>query len=210
MTDLTHQPAPQIANRLLAALPAKEYQRLLPKLTEIPLNYAENIYEPGEIIRQVYFPLSGIISLLAAVGDHSTLEVGIVGCEGMIGLPIFLGVKTSNNHALVQGTGLAMIMNATDFHKECSNGNALPRLLHRFTHSLLTQISQSAACYRFHPIEARLARWLMMSRDRMERDDFKITQDFLSNMLGVRREAVNKAAASFQQKEIINLPRHFF
>lgn len=206
MPDPKIQPAP-IANRLLAALPTEEYERLLPKLTQIPLTYAETIYEPGEVIRYVYFPMSGIISLLAAVGRRSTLEVGIVGNEGMVGLSVFLGVETSSSRAVVQGTGSAMRINAADFQKECEKGGALPRLLQRFAHSLLTQISQSAACYRFHLIEARLARWLLMTRDRMEQDEFKITQDFLSNMLGVRREAVNKAAAFFQQKEIINYTR---
>ncbi|MEP6923486.1 MAG: Crp/Fnr family transcriptional regulator, partial [Pyrinomonadaceae bacterium] len=168
MFDPEIQSAP-IANRLLAALPAKERERLLPKLTQIPLIYTETIYEPGDFIRYVYFPLSGIISLLAAVGNRSTLEVGIVGNEGMVGLSVFLGVETSSSRAIVQGTGQAMRMNTADFQKECSKGGALPRLLQRFTHSLLTQISQSAACYRFHLIEARLARWLLMTRDRMER-----------------------------------------
>lgn len=206
MSDSKIQSAPT-ANRLLAALPAKEYERLLPKLNQIPLIYSENIYEPGEVVRYVYFPTSGIISLLAVVEKHSTLEVGIVGNEGVVGLSVFFGVETSNSRALVQGTGAAMRMKATDFYKESLKGGALTRILQRYTHSLLTQVSQSAVCYRFHLVEARLARWLLMMHDRMERDEFKITQEFLSNMLGVRREAVNKAASAFQQKEIISYNR---
>lgn len=195
------------ANRLLAALPAKEYARLLPKLREVSLTYDKTIYEPGGVIRRVYFPKSGIISLLSAVGERSLLEVGIVGSEGFVGLPVFLGVKTSNNHAVVQGAGAALAMKTTDFLAECKTGGALPRLLQRYTHSLLVQISQSAVCYRFHEIEARLARWLLMTADRMETEDFKITQEFLSNMLGVRREAVSKSAAAFQQRQVISYSR---
>ena len=190
-------------NRLLAALPAKEYTRLLPKLEEISLTYTETIYEPGDIIRHVYFPNSGIISLLSAVEERSLVEVGIVGNEGFVGVPVFLGVKTSNNCALVQGAGVALEMKTADFLAECENGGALPRLLQRYTHSLIMQISQSAACNRFHPIEARLARWLLMTSDRMESDEFQITQEFLSNMLGVRREGVSKSATQLQQNELI-------
>ncbi len=198
---------PKPANRLLAALPAKEYTRLLPKLEEISLTYTETLYEHGDVIRQVCFPNSGIISLLSAVEKRSLLEVGIVGNEGFIGIPVFLGVKTSNNHALVQGAGVARRMKTADFLAECKNGGALPRLLQRYTHSLLTQISQSAACNRFHPIEARLARWLLMTSDQMESDEFQITQKFLSSMLGVRREGVSKSATKLQQNGLITYSR---
>ena len=194
-------------NRLLAALPAEEYARLLSELEEIPLIFAENIYEPGDIIRRVYFPDSRIVSLLSAVEERSMLEVGIVGNEGFIGIPVFLGVKTSNNRALVQGAGVALAMKTENFLAECSNGGALTRVLQRYTHSLLTQISQSAACNRFHSIEARPARWLLMTADRMMSDEFQITQDFLSNMLGVRREGVSKAAANIQNNELISYSR---
>lgn len=195
------------ANRLLAALPAKEYQHLLPKLEEISLPFTEIIYAPDDVIRYVYFPNSGIISLLAAVAERSQLEVGIVGNEGMVGLPVFLGVKTSNNQALVQGKGVAMRMETKNFLTECNNGNSLSRILQRYTHSLMTQISQSAVCNRFHPIEARLARWLLMTGDRMESDVFQITQEFLSNMLGVRRESVTLSAKTYQQNNLISYSR---
>jgi len=194
-------------NRLLAALPKDEYQRLLPKLEPSPLVFGEVIYEPGDRIRKVYFPTSGIISLLAAVEDRATLEVGIVGREGMVGLPAFMGVKTSGNRAVVQGVGAAMIMKVADFRKECDNGGSLSRLLRRYSHSRLTQIAQGAACNRFHPIDARLARWLLMTRDRMGTDEFQLTQEFLSNMLGVRREGVNKAAGVLQQQDLISYSR---
>jgi len=199
------RPAP--TNRLLAALPKDEYQRLLPKLEPFTLVFGEVIYESDDLIRTVYFPTSGIISLLAAVEDRATLEVGIVGREGMVGLPAFMGVKTSGNRAVVQGAGEAMRMKASAFRAECENGGSFPRLLRRYTHSRLTQISQGAACNRFHPIDARLARWLLMTRDRMGTDEFQLTQEFLSNMLGVRREGVNKAAGALQQQNLISYSR---
>jgi CRP-like cAMP-binding protein len=194
-------------NRLLAALPKDEYRRLLPDLEPFPLVFGEVIYEPGDLIRHVYFPASGIISLLAVVGDRATLEVAIVGREGMVGLPVFMGVKTSRNRAVVRGAGAAMRMKATAYRKECNNGGSLPRLLRRYTHSRLTQVAQGAACNRFHPMDARLAQWLLMTRDRMETDEFQLTQEFLSNMLGVRREGVNKTAGTLQQKKLISYRR---
>lgn len=194
-------------NRLLAALPRDEYQQLLPKFDASPLVFGEVIYEAGDRIRDVYFPTGGIISLLAAVEDRATLEVGIVGREGMVGLPAFMGVKTSANRAVVQGAGTAMSMKVAAFRKECDNGGSLTRLLRRYSHSRLTQIAQGAACNRFHPIDARLARWLLMSRDRMGADEFQLTQEFLSNMLGVRREGVNKAAGALQDQNLISYSR---
>jgi CRP-like cAMP-binding protein len=203
----TEPNAPPPANRLLAALPRAEYRRLSPQLEQTVLTYGANIYERGETISNVYFPASGIISLLACIEESATLEVGIVGKEGMAGLPVFLGVATSNNRAVVQGEGWAMRISAADFLAECRHDGALPRILQRFAHSLLTQVSQSAVCYRYHLIEARLARWLLMTADRMAADEFQITQEFLSNMLGVRREAVNKSAVMLQQQQLISYSR---
>ena len=194
-------------NRLLAALPKDDYRRLRPGFEALPLVFGEVIYKPGDLIRYVYFPTSGIISLLAAVGDRATLEVGIVGREGMVGLPLFMGVKTSRNRAVVQGAGSVLRMKATTFRKECENGGPLPQLLRRYSHSRLTQISQGAACNRFHPINARLARWLLMTADRMGTNELQLTQEFLSNMLGVRREGVNKAAGALQRRRLISYNR---
>jgi CRP-like cAMP-binding protein len=194
-------------NRLLAALPKNEYRRLLPTLELVPLVFGEVIYEPGDLIRHVYFPASGIISLLAVVEDRATLEVGIVGREGMVGLPVFLGVKTSRNRAVVRGAGAAMRMKATAYRKECDNGGSLPRLLRRYTHSLLTEVAQGAACNRFHPTDARLARWLLMTVDRMGADEFQLTQQFLSKMPGVRREGVSKTAGALRKQRLISYRR---
>ncbi len=194
-------------NRLLSSLPQAEFNALAPKLENVPLNFSENIYVPGQVIRHVYFPESGIISLLSQVGDNSSIEVGIVGNEGMAGLPVFLGVKTSANVAVVQGAGTASRLPVAEFLESCSKGNEMSAAIQRFIHSLFTQISQSSACNRFHPIEERLARWLLMTADRMHSNNFQITQEFLSNMLGVRREAVNKAAGTLNQLELISYVR---
>ena len=206
MTETTGPDDP-IYNRLLAALPDKEHRRLLPHLEQIPLTYGKRLYDRGDAIEYVYFPNSGIVSLLATVEDEAMLEVGIVGREGMIGIAVFLGVKTSNNRAVVQGQGFAMRMKTAAFLAECRKSEMLSRLLKRFTQSLFAQVSQSAVCYRFHPAEDRLARWLMMTSDRMDTNEIYLTQEFLSNMLGVRREAVNKSAVILQQQQLISYSR---
>jgi CRP-like cAMP-binding protein len=195
------------ANRLLAMLPGKEYRRILPELKRTTLSFGEVLYEPGDRIRHVYFPNNSIVSLLSAVGDSSTLEVGMVGNEGMTGLPIFMGVDVSTTRALVQGSGSAMKMTSGAMRHEANRLGSLHRLLHRYSHSLLTQISQSSACNRFHTVDARLARWLLMTGDRLGEDQFRLTQDFMSNMLGVRREGVNKAAGALQAKKLIRYSR---
>lgn len=199
--------SPPIANRLLAALPKKDYQLLKRHLEEVPLIFEEVLYRPDALISDVYFPNSGIVSLLAGVNERSTLEVGFVGNEGVVGLGVFLGVDTSLNRAVVQGVGSAMKMKATAFRKECNNGGALPRLLQRYSHSVLAQITQYAVCNQFHSVDARLARWLLMTNDRMGDDDFQLTQEFLSNMLGVRREGVSVAAGDLQKRELIRYRR---
>jgi CRP-like cAMP-binding protein len=204
---MSYATSPRIANGLLAALPKKEYQALQPHLEEVPLVFEEILYQPNVFINDIYFPNSGIISLLAAVNGHSTLEVGMVGKEGILGLAVFMGVNTSQNRAVVQGAGSAMKMKVTAFRKECNNGGALPRLLRRYTHSLVTQITQSALCNQFHSVDARLARWLLMTHDRMGSDEFQLTQEFLSNMLGVRREGVSRAAGHLQKRKLISYSR---
>ena len=198
-----------VANRLLAALPKKEYQQLLARLEPVTLTFGDILFEPGDNIRHVYFPNNSIISLLSAVGEHEHLEVGIVGNEGMAGLPVFMGVSKSRTRGLVQGQGSALRMKAAALRKELSNGNgsSLQKLLHRYTHSLLTQISQSAACNRFHQVNPRLARWLLMTHDRTEGDEFRLTQEFLSQMLGVRREGVTLAAGVLQKQNLIRYSR---
>ena len=196
-----------IENRLLSSLPKKEYQRLLPQLEQVTLTFGDILYEPGEHIRHVYFPNDSIVSLLSAVEEREVLEVGIVGNEGMAGISVCMGVNTSRYQAIVQGAGTGLKMKATALRKEADELNSLRRLLNRYTHSLLTQISQSAACNRFHKVDARLARWLLMTRDRLGADEFRVTQEFMSKMLGVRREGVSVAAGALQRSKLINYSR---
>ncbi|HXG85023.1 MAG TPA: Crp/Fnr family transcriptional regulator [Pyrinomonadaceae bacterium] len=195
-------------NRLLAALSRKDFRLLLPdfELVALPLN--EILYRCGDVIRYVYFPVDSVVSLLSEVeNDRSTLEVGVVGNEGMAGIAVFLGVKKSRHQMIVQGAGVALRMKAADLRKHANGNNRLQFLLQLYTHALLTQVSQSAACNRFHLVEARLARWLMAMRDRIGLNEFQLTQEFLSNMLGVRREMVNKAAGTLQKQGLITYTR---
>lgn len=198
-------PIPQ--NTLLAALPAKTLHRLTQKLERFELKFSETLYNKGDVITHVYFPESGIISLLAPAGKNASVEIAMVSTDGAIGVPSFLGIKRSNNRAVVQGAGTASRLAVADMLAECELSDELPRQLRLFTHSLLIQFARSAVCNRFHPIEARLTRWLLMTEDRMKTAEFIITQELLSHMLGVRREAVNKTAIGLQRQKIISYSR---
>jgi CRP-like cAMP-binding protein len=194
-------------NRLLATLPKNEYKRLLPKLKIVSLVLGKVLYEPGDAIKYVYFPNNSIISLISRLSKTSWLEVGMVGNEGMAGLAVFMGVDSSSTRAVVQGSGTAMRMSSAAVRTEANRLGSLHHLLHRYSHSLLTQVSQSAACNLFHLVDARLARWLLMTNDRLGAAEFPLTQEFLSNMLGVRREGVSKAASALQAARLIRYSR---
>ncbi len=196
-----------VANNLLAALPRKEGARLIEQLEPVVLTYGEVLYEPGTQIKHVYFPNDSLVSLLTLVDRHQALEVGLVGREGMVGIPLALEIDISPVRALVQGTGTAMCMKTAPFLKELRQSQALQRELHRYTYTLMAQVTQTAACNRFHVIEARLARWLLMTHDRMQSNPFQLTQEFLSHMLGVRRVGVTKAARTLQQNKLIKYSR---
>ena len=196
-----------ISNKMLVALPEKEHRRLADKLEPIDLKFGDTLYQPNENIEYIYFPDSGIISFLSKIEKRSTLEVGLVGNEGMVGLSTFLGITKSPNSAMVRAAGIAWKMRAADFLKECKENISLSRLVHRYTHLLLTQLSLVGACNRFHPIVKRLTCWLLMTSDRMGTEKFHVTQQFISDMLGVRREAVALAASSLQEKQLISYSR---
>jgi len=196
-----------IENSLLGAVPRKAYRRLLAGLEPVTLTFGEVLYEPGDTIRHVYFPGSSVVSLLTLADGHLALEVGLIGRDGMVGLPLVLGHKLSAVRALVQGTGSAMRMGSAPFRKEFALNPALQRELYGYTHSLMAQISQTAACNRFHVVETRLARWLLMTHDRVKSDQFRMTHEFLGHMLGVRRVGVTKAAQALQKRGLISYSR---
>lgn len=190
-------------NTLLAALPKRHRDRLLPHLKPVSLGFEEIVYEQEELIRYVYFPTSGMISLVLVLEDSSVAEVGRVGNEGMVGLPVFLGVARSHTRALVQIPGEALRMRAHVFRQQARPGEPLAGLLLRYTQVLLRHLSQLTACNNRHSIEQRLCRWLLITHDRVQADRFGITQEFLSQMLGVHRQSVTLAASNLQKAGLI-------
>ena len=196
-----------ISNSVLAALPRPAYEALRGGLEPVQFHFGQVLYEPGQLIGQVYFPVDCLVSLLTLVDKHSALEVGMVGREGMVGMALTLGSSVSPVRALVQGAGTALRMSAARFRREFANRPPLRRALYRYLNGLMAQITQTAVCNRFHMVEARLARWLLMTSDRVRSDEFLLTQDFLSHMLGVRRVGVTKAASALQQRNLIEYSR---
>lgn len=193
-----------IANRLLAALPRAEYRHLLALLEGVTLKCGEVLYEPGFAIAYLYFPVEGVVSLLASAGGP---EIEPVGFEGAVGISLALNADVSSSRALVQASGKALRITAADFKKAFARCPALQRGLYRYAAATLAQARQTIACNRFHSSEARLARWLLMSADRVRSDELRLTQAFLAGMLGVRRATVNEAAGSLQHRELIGYSR---
>jgi CRP-like cAMP-binding protein len=203
---LVAKPDPAV-NSVLTALPRALLQRLLGGLERVTLDFGAVLYEPGDPIRHVYFPNNCVVSLLTLVEGRLALEVGLVGREGMVGLPLALGSDVSPVRALVQGTGTAMRMTEARFRRELRKSLPLQSGLHHYANTLMAQISQTAACNRFHKVDARLARWLLMMRDRARSSRIHLTHKFLSSMLGVRREGVTEAAGKLQAAGLIEYRR---
>jgi CRP-like cAMP-binding protein len=180
---------------------------MLAGLEAVELTFAEVLYAPGKRLSHVYFPIRSFISLVMPVDTASSLEVGLVGSEGMFGIPLALGVDVSPVRAVVQGGGTALRMGAARFTRELKDRPALERGMDRYAFVQLTQLAQAAACTRFHVVEARLARWLLMTQDRAHSNTFHITQEFLALMLGVRRVGVTKAASALQSRDLIHYSR---
>jgi CRP-like cAMP-binding protein len=199
------QRAPAI-NRLLESLPSSDLRRVLAEFETVDLAFGDVLYTPRERLSHVYFPTSSFISLIMPV-EESALEVGLIGNEGMFGIPLVLGVDVSPVRAVVQGAGSALRMDAALFCRELGRSQAFKREISRYAFVHLSQLAQTATCTRFHVVEERLARWLLMTQDRAHADNFHITQEYLAFMLGVRRVGVTKAASSLQKRSLIHYSR---
>jgi CRP-like cAMP-binding protein len=194
-------------NRLLAALPEDVYARLRPNLERVPLALGKVIYEVNEPLSHVYFPVTAIVSLLYIMENGTSAEIGIVGCDGVVGIAVFMGGDTTPNRAVVQSAGDAIRLELRHFREEFRRVDELHRLLLLYTQSLLTQMSQTAVCNRLHSVEQQLCRWLLLSHDRLESNELVMTQELIANMLGVRREGVSVAAQRLQDEGLIRYQR---
>lgn len=194
-------------NRLLAGLPELDRRRLLGRSSSIEMAAADVLYEPGKRVHDVYFPTGGSVSLITTLRGHDRLEVGLVGDEGMLGTSLVLGVTIASSLALVQDPGTAWRIDAAAFREELERSLALRVRLQRYVHVVLCQRAQTVVCTRFHVVEARLARWLLMTGDRAHSDHFHSTHESLASILGVRRAGVTHAAGCLQQQKLIHYSR---
>jgi len=203
--DTTKEEA--VKNHLLAEVKADELARLLPNLELLSLPLGKVIYESGEKMDYVYFPTTAIISLLYIMENGASAEIGVVGKDGMVGIAIFMGGDTTPNRAVVQSAGKTLKMKASLMKEEFTRGGRFHNLCLRYTQALITQISQTAVCNRLHSVDQQLCRWLLLSHDRLPSDRLIMTQDLISNMLGVRREGITHAAKRLQSAGYISYVR---
>src|SRR5688572_7089091 len=194
-------------NRLLAALPEEDYQALLPFLEPVRLPLGMALYESGGVQGYVYFPTSSIVSLIYVLADGASAEIAVTGCEGLVGIALFMGGETTPSRAVVQSAGEGYRIKAAVLKKKFDAGGALQLLLLRFTQALITQMTQTAVCNRHHSVDQQLCRWLLLSLDRLPASDLVMTQELIANMLGVRREGVTEAAGKLQAAGLIEYSR---
>lgn len=206
MPSLTHQPPP-CENRLLRALPADDWQRLLPQLKPVDLPLGRVLYESGGPSSHVYFPTTAIVSLLYVLADGASAEIAVVGFEGMVGISLFMGGDTTPSRAVVQSKGSALSLPGRVLKQEFDRGGPLMHLLLRYTQALITQMTQTAVCNRHHSLEQQLCRWLLLCLDRLQGNEIAMTQELIANMLGVRRGGVTEAAGRLQRAALINYNR---
>lgn len=204
MSSKSYRP---VGNWILDALPPEDYERLLADVETVSFTLGDVVYESGVQMDHVYFPTTCHVSLLYTMIDGATAEMGLVGNEGVVGIALFMGGETTPNRAVVQGEGEAIRMRAKAMLDEFKRGGEFQHQLLRYTQALMTQISQTAVCNRLHSVDQRLCRWLLMTRDRTQSDTLQMTHEFISNMLGVRREGVTHAAQQLQQTGFISYVR---
>ena len=197
----------QHSNRLLGLLPPRDYERLRPHLHRIPLGYRQSLYRARKPIEFVYFIESGVGSLVNTMANGDAAEVGTIGNEGMVGLPLLLEDDRAPTSVYVQVPGTGLRMKATLFQKELERSASMRTVMLRYAHAFFNQVAQSAACNQFHSIEQRCCRWLLMTHDRMPSDEFLLTQEFLAMMLGVQRTGVSAAAGALQRDGLIRYQR---
>jgi len=200
----THTPA---QNDLLAALPAAEYERLLSDLELAPLPLGMVVYESGARLDYVYFPVDCIVSLLYVMKDGASAEIAVVGREGLVGVALFMGGESTPSRAVVQSAGTAYRLPSNILKKEFERRGPMQRLLLRYTQALITQMSQTAVCNRYHTVDQQLCRWLLLSLDRLYSNELHMTHELIANMLGVRREGVSEAAGHLQTARLIHYSR---
>jgi CRP-like cAMP-binding protein len=200
-------PTPAMGNRLLDSLPRPDLERLRPHLEAVSVGVKHVVYEPNGPIKHVYFPINCVISLVTYLEDGASVEMATIGLEGMVGLPIFLGTDTMPSRAFGQVPGDALRITAAAFTEEIQRNGPLVRVLNRYTQALFNQVAQTTACNRVHLVEQRCARWLLQTHDRVGSDQFSLTQEFLAQMLGVRRTGVSAAAGLLQKAGLIRYAR---
>jgi len=203
-TSGTHAPT---QNDLLAALPAGDYQRLLPDLEFVALPLGMVVYESGGKLEYVYFPTDCIVSLLYVMKDGASAEIAVVGHEGLVGISLFMGGESTPSRAVVQSAGSAYRLASKTLKREFEHSGPLQHLLLRYTQALITQMAQTAVCNRHHTVEQQLCRWLLLSLDRLPSNELTMTQELIANMLGVRREGVTEAAGHLQKNGMIQYNR---
>lgn len=194
-------------NHLLDALLQSEYDRLFANLELVKLPLGEVLYESGEHLQYVYFPIDSIVSMLYVMEDGASAEIAVVGNEGILGVSIFMGGETTPSRAVVQSAGHGYKLRAQLLKDEFNRAGPVMRLLLRYTQALITQMSQTAVCNRHHSIEQQLCRWLLLSLDRLDSNELNMTQELIANMLGVRREGVTEAAGKLQRAGLIDYKR---
>ena len=203
---MSKPPGPE-RNQILAALPPAERERLYPHLKRVEMPFGMVLYESGVVLRHIYFPVDSIVSLLYVLNNGASAEIAVVGNEGAVGVSLFMGGETTPSRAVVQSAGSAYRLSRARLKEEFNRHGQLLHVLLRYTQSLITQMAQTAVCNRHHALDQQLCRWLLLSLDRLDSNELRVTQELIASMIGVRREGVTEAAGKLQRAGAINYKR---